>query len=99
MGNELGNDWVTTINGQRRNRPYIKVNKVSCTSTPRSLRVTMPHIILAQATDADPGTWWWIVGSLVLVLIAAFYFFYYFLLVRLPLWVLRHTLYRVHIHG
>jgi acyl-[acyl-carrier-protein]-phospholipid O-acyltransferase / long-chain-fatty-acid--[acyl-carrier-protein] ligase len=27
------------------------------------------------------------------------YFFNYFLLVRLPLWILRHTFYRVHIHG
>jgi acyl-[acyl-carrier-protein]-phospholipid O-acyltransferase/long-chain-fatty-acid--[acyl-carrier-protein] ligase len=61
--------------------------------------VTIAHLILAQATDSDPGTWWWIVGSLVLVLMAAFYFFNYFLLVRLPLWILRHTLYRVHIHG
>lgn len=61
--------------------------------------MTMPHIILAQAAESDPGTWWWIVGSLVLVVIAAFYFFYYFLLVRLPLWILRHTFYRVHVHG
>jgi acyl-[acyl-carrier-protein]-phospholipid O-acyltransferase/long-chain-fatty-acid--[acyl-carrier-protein] ligase len=42
---------------------------------------------------------WWIALLIVLGLAAVAVVFRYALLVRLPLWLLRHTLYRVHVHG
>lgn len=42
---------------------------------------------------------WWILPSLALGLAISIYFFRYAFLVHLPLWLLRHTFYRVHVHG
>jgi acyl-[acyl-carrier-protein]-phospholipid O-acyltransferase/long-chain-fatty-acid--[acyl-carrier-protein] ligase len=42
---------------------------------------------------------WWIVAVFGLALAGLVVCFRYFFLVRLPLWILRHTLYRLHIHG
>ncbi len=42
---------------------------------------------------------WWIVALIAGGGAVALVFFHYFLLVRLPLWILRHTLYRLHVHG
>jgi acyl-[acyl-carrier-protein]-phospholipid O-acyltransferase/long-chain-fatty-acid--[acyl-carrier-protein] ligase len=42
---------------------------------------------------------WWIIALGAILLLAVIAVFHYQFLVRLPLWVLRHTLYRVHIHG
>lgn len=41
----------------------------------------------------------WAWGSAVLVLGLLVVVFHYFFLIRLPLWLLTHTLYRVHVHG
>ena len=42
---------------------------------------------------------WWLVLALSLGLAILIYLFYYAFLVRLPLWLLRHTFYKVHVHG
>lgn len=42
---------------------------------------------------------WWLVPALMAGLGLLVYFCHYQLLVRLPLWILRHTLYRVRVHG
>src|SRR5205085_11778945 len=46
----------------------------------------------------DHDTWWiaLLVGVALAGLVAVFH---YVFLVRLPLWLLRHTLYRLHVHG
>ena len=43
--------------------------------------------------------YWWAWGSAVLLLAAAIAVFHYFFLVRVPLWILMHTIYRVRSHG
>ena len=67
----------------------------------KETRVTLAHLILADASDSDagPAMWWWITLLIVLGAGLILYFFYYFLIVRLPLWILRHTIYRLHVHG
>lgn len=42
---------------------------------------------------------WWIAALLSVGLVAVVAFFHYQFLVRLPLWILRHTLYRLHVVG
>jgi acyl-[acyl-carrier-protein]-phospholipid O-acyltransferase/long-chain-fatty-acid--[acyl-carrier-protein] ligase len=43
--------------------------------------------------------YWWAWGSAVVLLALAIGVFHYFFLVRLPLWLLTHTIYRVRSHG
>ena len=61
-----------------------------------------------MANSAAVGCWaflgidggnWWIVALVLLVLAGVFHLFRYALLVRLPLWILLHTLYRLRVHG
>ncbi len=42
---------------------------------------------------------WWLVLALTPVLAFSIYFFRYAFFARLPLWLLRHSFYRVHVHG
>ena len=42
---------------------------------------------------------WWIAPLIGLGLVGLLFVFRYFFLVRLPLWILRHTLYRLHVQG
>jgi acyl-[acyl-carrier-protein]-phospholipid O-acyltransferase/long-chain-fatty-acid--[acyl-carrier-protein] ligase len=54
-------------------------------------------VIFAQH-DAPLESWWvWLVAAVALV--AAVYAFRYYFLVRLPLWLLTHTIYRLRAHG
>ena len=55
-------------------------------------------ILLATAWELALDYWWaW--GSAALLLAAAIAVFHYFFLVRVPLWLLTHTVYRVRSHG
>ena len=54
-------------------------------------------ILVAQFSLSEAA--WWLIPALILVFAVLLYFFHYALLGRFPLWILRHTLYRVHIHG
>lgn len=49
----------------------------------------------------EPGepTWWIVVAGVLFALAEVIYLFRYAVLVRFPLWILRHTLYRVRMHG
>ena len=42
---------------------------------------------------------WWLVSLAVVGLGALSFLYRYSLLIRLPLWILRHTIYRVRVHG
>lgn len=48
--------------------------------------------------ELDASTTWLILGG-ILCLVAVGYFARYWLLVRVPLWLLRHTIYRLRVHG
>jgi acyl-[acyl-carrier-protein]-phospholipid O-acyltransferase / long-chain-fatty-acid--[acyl-carrier-protein] ligase len=50
----------------------------------------------AQVMGWDAASWW-IIGLIVLAVLAII--FRYAVFVRLPLWLLTHTIYRVHVHG
>jgi acyl-[acyl-carrier-protein]-phospholipid O-acyltransferase/long-chain-fatty-acid--[acyl-carrier-protein] ligase len=43
--------------------------------------------------------WWWLAGSVLAGLALLLYLCRYRLVVRLPLWMLRHTVYRLHVSG
>jgi acyl-[acyl-carrier-protein]-phospholipid O-acyltransferase/long-chain-fatty-acid--[acyl-carrier-protein] ligase len=58
---------------------------------------TAPILFATLLEIALDYAWAW--GTAVLLLGAAVCVFHYFFLVRLPMWVLRHTLYRVRVHG
>ena len=42
---------------------------------------------------------WWIAALVAATVVALVALFHYTLLVRLPLWILRHTLYRLRVYG
>ncbi|MCI0376672.1 MAG: 1-acyl-sn-glycerol-3-phosphate acyltransferase, partial [Gemmataceae bacterium] len=56
----------------------------------------VPVCVALWGFDADT---WWITPLVLAALVALAYVFRYQVLVRFPLWLLRHTLYRVHVHG
>jgi acyl-[acyl-carrier-protein]-phospholipid O-acyltransferase / long-chain-fatty-acid--[acyl-carrier-protein] ligase len=58
---------------------------------------TAPILFATLLETALDYAWAWGIAVLLLVVIVCV--FRYFFLVRLPLWVLRHTLYRVRVHG